>query len=185
MMPFKNREYWIREGKEWFNSILIALVLTLIIRTFIIQAFKIPSGSMRPTFLEGDKIFVNKYLYRFKPPQRGDIIVFKFPADPKKDFIKRLVAFEGETVEIRDGKVYVNGKVLDDPGSFGKFYYYNHEPFGGPQEKIQVPPHSYYVLGDNSSNSTDSRFWGFVPEKNRIGKAVFRWWPLRRMGLIR
>ena len=184
-MPPKNREYWIREGKEWINSILIALVLTLIIRTFIIQAFKIPSGSMRPTFLEGDKIFVNKYLYRFKPPQRGDIIVFKFPSDPKKDFIKRLVAFEGETVEIRDGKIHVNGIVLDDPESFGRFYYYNHEPFGGPREKIQVPPRSYYVLGDNSSNSTDSRFWGFVPEKNRIGKAVFRWWPLRRMGPVR
>ena len=105
--------------------------------------------------------------------------------DPKKDFIKRLVAFEGETVEIRDGKIYVNDKLLDDPRSFGKFYYYNHEPFGGPGEKIKVPGHSYFVLGDNSANSTDSRFWGFVPEKNRIGKAVFRWWPLGRMGRVR
>ena len=179
-----DREYLIREAKEWASSILVALVLTLIIRTFVIQAFKIPSGSMRPTLMEGDKLFVNKYLYRFNSPQRGDIIVFKYPVDPKKDFIKRLVAFPGETVEIRDGKIYVNGKVLDDPASFGKFYYYNHDPYGGPSDKIQVPADSYYALGDNSANSTDSRFWGFIPKKNLLGKAVFRWWPPKRIGTV-
>ncbi|MGH7197339.1 MAG: signal peptidase I [Candidatus Omnitrophota bacterium] len=173
-----------REAKEWAQSIAIALVLTLIIRTFVVQAFKIPSGSMRPSLIEGDKLFVNKFIYRFRPIERGDIIVFKFPAEPKKDFIKRLVAFEGEVVEIRDGKIYVDGKALTDPGTFGKFYYYNHDPFGGPNEKIRVPKDSFYVLGDNSANSTDSRFWGFVPKKNLIGKAFFRWWPLTRMGKL-
>src|SRR3990167_456530 len=97
------KEMWIREGKEWAQSILVALILTLVIRTYVIQAFKIPSGSMRPTLMEGDKLFVNKYIYRFNPPGRGDIIVFRYPGNPKnpletvrdrkKDFIKRLVAF--------------------------------------------------------------------------------------------
>ena len=179
------REDWIREGKEWAQSIVVALLLTLVIRTYVIQAFKIPSGSMRPTLMEGDKLFVNKYIYRFHTPQRGDVVVFKYPEDPKKDFIKRLVAFENETVEIRDGKIYVNGKVLDDPNTFGKFYYYNHDPFGGPNEKIHVPSNSYYVLGDNSANSTDSRFWGFVPKANFVGKAIFRWWPLNKIGTLK
>jgi signal peptidase I len=179
-----DREYLKREAKEWAQSIAIALVLTLIIRTFVVQAFKIPSGSMRPSLVEGDKLFVNKFIYRFKPMERGDIIVFKFPNEPKKDFIKRLVAFEGEVVEIRDGKIYVDGKALTDPKTFGRFYYYNHDPFGGPDEKIKVPKNSFYVLGDNSANSTDSRFWGFVPRRNVIGKAIFRWWPLGRVGKL-
>ena len=179
------RDELVHEIKEWASSIIVALVLTLIIRTYVIQAFKIPSGSMRPTLMEGDKLFVNKYLYRFEKPKRGDIIVFKYPVDPKKDFIKRLVGFGGETVEIRDGKIYIDGKVLDDPDSFGKFYYYNHDPYGGPNDRILIPEGAYYALGDNSANSTDSRFWGFVPKKNVLGKAIFRWWPPKRIGPIR
>ncbi len=178
------REMLLREGKEWIHSILVALVLTLIIRTFVIQAFKIPSGSMRPTLMEGDKLFVNKYVYRFETPKPGDIIVFKYPMDPKKDFIKRLVASGGDEVEIRDGKIYVNGKALEDPQPFGKFYYYNHDPYGAPGVATKVPEGNYYVLGDNSANSTDSRFWGFIPKKSVLGKAVFRWWPLNRFGKI-
>jgi signal peptidase I len=184
-MKFKiDREMVKREAKEWMHSILVALVLTLIIRTFVVQAFKIPSGSMIPTLLVGDKLFVNKYLYRFEEPKPGDIIVFRYPSDPKKDFIKRLVAESGDSVEIRDGRIYVNEKALDDPESFGKFHYQNHGPFGDPGEQIVVPQDSYYVLGDNSSNSQDSRFWGFVPKKNVLGKAFFRWWPPRRIGKI-
>ncbi len=180
-----SKEVVLRELKEWAQSIAVALVLTLIIRSYVIQAFKIPSGSMRPTLAEGDKLFVNKYIYRFEPPKRGDIIVFKFPQDKKKDFIKRLVAFEGETVEIKDGKITVDGRVLDDPESFGKFYYYNHDPYANPNEKIRVPKDSYFVLGDNSANSQDSRFWGFVPKKNMVGKALFRWWPLHKLGTLK
>ncbi len=140
-----NRETVIREAKEWAQSIAVALVFTLIIRTFIVQAFKIPSGSMRPTLIEGDKLFVNKFIYRFETPRRGDIVVFKFPEDTKKDFIKRLVAFEGEIVEIKNGKIIVEGKEL--AGDFSRFYYYNHDPFGGPYDKIKVPEKTYYVLG--------------------------------------
>ncbi len=178
------KEAVVRETKEWINSILVALVLTLIIRAFVVQAYKIPSGSMMPTLLVGDKLFVNKYIYRFEPPKRGDIIVFKYPVDPKKDFIKRLVGMAGDRVEIRDGKIYVNDEPLDDPETFGRFYYYNHDPYGGPREVIQVPEDTYFVLGDNSANSTDSRFWGFVPKKYVLGKAVFRWWPLNRFGKV-
>ena len=174
-----------RGAKEWTHSIIVAAILTLIIRTFVIQAFKIPSGSMIPTLQIGDKLFVNKFIYRFHSPERGDIIVFKYPKDPKKDFIKRLVAVGGETVEIRDGKIYVDDKVLDDPETFGKFYYFNHDPYGGPGEKITVPLDNCFVLGDNSANSQDSRFWGFVPRKSILGKALVRWWPLNRMGKIR
>ena len=184
LQKFFSNETVQRETKEWIHSILVALVLTLIIRTYVVQAFKIPSGSMRPTLLEGDKLFVNKYLYRFEMPKRGDIIVFKYPNDPKKDFIKRLVGLGGETVEIRDGKIYVDNKVLDDPNTFGKFTYYNHDPFGGPGDRVAVPADTYFVLGDNSANSTDSRFWGFVPKKNVLGKAIFRWWPPKRIGKV-
>ena len=182
---FMNKEILVREIKEWGQSIVVALILTLIIRTYVVQAFKIPSGSMRPTLVEGDKLFVNKFIYRFHSPERGDIVVFKYPEDPKKDFIKRLVAFEGETVEIKDGHILINGNPLDKPEVFTKFYYYNHEKYGGPNEKIKVPPDSYYVLGDNSANSTDSRFWGFVPKKSMIGKAFVRWWPLDRLGPLK
>jgi signal peptidase I len=188
-----DKEYLIREAKEWASSIIFALILTLIIRTYVIQAFKIPSGSMIPTLLVGDKLFVNKYVYRFKKPKAGDIVVFKYPGDPhdpddkdagKKDFIKRLVAVEGQTVEIRDGKIYVDDKLLDEPDVFNRFYYYNASLYGSPHEKIRVPKDSYYVLGDNSASSRDSRFWGFVPKRNMLGKAVFRWWPPNRMGRL-
>ncbi len=180
-----NKEMIKKEAKEWIHSILVALVLTLIIRTYVIQAFKIPSGSMRPTLMEGDKLFVNKYIYRFEEPKRGDIIVFKYPSDTKKDFIKRLIAMGGETVEIRDGKLYVDDKEMTRADGLGEFYYYNHDPYGGPDEKIKVPKNMYYVLGDNSANSTDSRFWGFVPKGYVRGKAIFRWWPPKRIGLIK
>ena len=189
------KEWLWKQVREWVPSILFAAVLVFgVIRPFIVQAFKIPSGSMRPTLMEGDKLFVNKFIYRFHAPRRGDILVFKYPGNPldpdepksekKKDFIKRLAAFGGETVEIRDGKVVVDDKMLDDPGGFGRFYYFNHEPFGSPYQKVRVPENSYFVLGDNSANSRDSRFWGFVPKKNVLGKAVFRWWPLNKIGKL-
>lgn len=174
--------FWL-EVREWAQSIAIALLLTLVIRTYVVQAFKIPSGSMRPTLMEGDKLFVNKFVYRFESPQRGDIVVFKYPRDRKKDFIKRLIAFGGETVEIRNGKIFIDGKKVELP-ALQKFYYYNHEDYGGPGVLIHVPEDSFYVLGDNSANSTDSRFWGFVPKKDMIGKAIFRWWPLNRLGRL-
>ncbi len=172
--------------EEWIKPILIALILALIIRAFFIQAYKIPTGSMRMTLIENDKILVNKIGYRFNEPERGDVMVFKYPLDPKKDFVKRLIAFEGEEVEIKDGAVYIDGNRLEDPKVILNNYYYNREDwdYGRYGQTIKVPEDHYFVLGDNSAQSSDSRNWGFVPEKNTLGKAFLIWWPPKRVGLI-
>lgn len=170
---------------EYVKSFAIALILALLIRTFIVQAFKIPSGSMRPTLIEGDRILVNKYVYRFKEPERGDVIVFKFPADLKKDFIKRLIALENETVEIRNGSILIDGEFLGNSGIFQDRYYYNRGSYGEGAQVINVPQEHFYVLGDNSSSSRDSRYWGFVPHKNLIGKAFLIYWPPKRIRVIK
>ena len=182
--------------KEWAESIIIAVILALFIRTFVVQAFKIPSGSMIPTFQVGDRIFVNKFLYGAKvpflnanlpavrQPARGDIIVFISPDAPKKDFVKRLIAVGGERVEIKDGKIIVNGKAVEEPSSIRSVYYYNGGDYGKEGQVIDVPKDSYFVLGDNSASSRDSRFWGFVPKKNLLGKAIVIYWPIHRMKTI-
>lgn len=175
----------VREIKEWGESIIIAFILAMIIRTFVVQAFKIPSGSMRTTFLEGDRILVNKFIYRFKEPQRGDIVVFKYPEDQKKDFVKRLIAKSGETVEIKDGGIYIDDKLVETPQTIRGVYYYNRGDYGGLNQKIKVPADSYYVLGDNSASSRDSRYWGFVPKKNLLGKAFVIYWPLSRIKVVK
>ncbi len=181
------RTEWLKEKwKNWGEPFLIAAILAILIRTFILGPYKIPTGSMRPTFLEGDRIFVDKLSYRFNPPKRGDILVFKYPKDKKKDFVKRLVGEPGDQIEIRDGKILLNGRILDD-SPFSGHYYYNRDDwaFGKREEVIAVPPDSYFVLGDNSAQSSDSRNWGFVPEKNVVGKAFFIWWPPKRIKFVR
>ncbi|MDD5166954.1 MAG: signal peptidase I [Candidatus Omnitrophica bacterium] len=182
--------------RDWVESIIVAFILAMVIRTFIIQAFKIPTGSMRPTLLEGDIILVNKFIYGAKVPfidlrlpaaqqfKRGDVIVFIYPDDPKKDFIKRLVALPGETVEIRSGTIYINGQPLLDP-IFNQRYYYNRGEFGTEDKKIIVPKDSFFVLGDNSASSQDSRYWGFVPRSNVLGKAILIYWPPQRIRIIK
>jgi len=194
----KNTQGHKRKGviREWLESIIIAFILAMIIRTFVIQAFKIPTGSMRPTLLEGDLILVNKFIYgakvpftnlklpAFRQPKRGDVIVFIYPENPKKDFIKRLIASEGETVEIRNGTIYINGEPLLEP-MFSQRYYYNRGNLGREGEKIIVPKDSYFVLGDNSASSQDSRYWGFVPKGNILGKAILIYWPPQRIRMIR
>jgi len=182
--------------KEWVESILIAFILAMFIRTFVIQAFKIPTGSMRPTLLEGDIILVNKFLYgakipftdlrlpKVREPKRGDVVVFIYPEDPKKDFIKRLIAFGGETVEIKNGTVYINDKPLTSP-IFNQRYYYNRGDFAAENEKIVVPENTYFVLGDNSASSQDSRYWGFVPKNNFLGEAILIYWPPQRIRIIK
>jgi signal peptidase I len=182
--------------REWAESIIIAFLLAMVIRIFIIQAFKIPTGSMRLTLVEGDVILVNKLEYGaklpfsnlrlpgFNQPYRGDVIVFIYPKNPKKDFIKRLVALEGETVEIRNGTIYIDDKPLIDP-AFGTRYYYNRGDFAQPGQKIRVPKGHFFVLGDNSASSEDSRYWGFVPKNNIIGRALLIYWPLNRIRIIK
>ena len=170
---------------EYAESLLIAAALALIIRTFIITPFKIPTGSMEPTLIPGDKIFVNRFIYRFTPPQKGDVIVFRYPEDPKRDFIKRLVASVNEAVEIANGKILVNKQAVDNPKIFQKITYLNQGAYGAEGAMIVVPQDNFFVLGDNSASSRDSRYWGFVPRKFLIGKAVVIWWPLNRIGRIK
>ena len=182
--------------REWTESIVIAVILALFIRTFVVQAFKIPSGSMIPTFQVGDRIFVNKFIYgarvpffnmnlpAVRQPKRGDIIVFISPDTPQKDFVKRLIAVGGEKVEIRDRRILINGRLVDEPSSIRSIDYYNLGDYGKGGQIIEVPKDSYFVLGDNSGSSRDSRFWGFVPKKNLLGKVIFIYWPLYRMKVI-
>jgi len=182
--------------REWIESIVIAFVLAMFIRTFIVQAFKIPSGSMRPTLIEGDRILVSKFIYGaripltdslrlpgLRNPQRGDVVVFLYPEDPTRDFIKRLIATEGETAQIKNGKIYINNQPLDDP-KFARNYV-NRGPYAKQGDSVIVPPDSLFVLGDNSTSSQDSRYWGFVPERYLLGKAFLIYWPLHRIRIIK
>jgi signal peptidase I len=182
--------------REWIESIVVAFILAMIIRALLVQAFKIPTGSMRPTLMEGDVILVDKFSYGAKIPftdtrlpglrkiQRGDVVVFIYPEDHKKDFIKRLVGLPGDTVEIKNGTIYVNGNPLLD-SVFSQRYYYNRGDFAGEGEKIVVPKDNFFFLGDNSASSKDSRYWGFVPWKNILGRALLIYWPVNRIRMIK
>lgn len=185
MVPFRLSDRVKKEIWEWTQALVIAFIIAKLINIFLVQAFRIPSGSMRPTLMERDRIFVNKLIYRFKDPKRGDIVVFKYPEDEKTDFVKRLIALGGETVEIKDGDIYINGKLLEKPPIIKNIYYYNRGPYGEFDEKVKVPEGYYYVLGDNSESSKDSRYWGFVPKKNIIGRAFFIYWPIRRIRVLK
>ena len=182
--------------REWIESIVVAFLLAMIIRAFVVQAFKIPTGSMRPTLLEGDLILVNKFIYGAKIPftnsrlpafsqlKRGDIVVFIYPDDRKKDFIKRLIGFPGETVEIKNGTIYINDKPLLEP-MFNQRYYYNRGDLAVEGQKIVVPAGKFFVLGGNSASSKDSRYWGFVPWENILGQAMLVYWPPQRIRIIK
>lgn len=176
----KFRAMW----REHIEPLLWAVALALAIRTFIIAPYKIPSGSMRPTLLEGDRILVAKFPYRFREPTPGEIIVFRFPETPKRPFIKRLIAVGGDRVEIRNGQIHVNGTVLS-AWKAHPFFYYNQGQYGQEGEVIEIPEGMYFVLGDNSASSHDSRFWGFVPRRNLIGKALCIFWPPQRVRSLR
>jgi len=190
MAPEKDKAAKKSSLRENIEAILIAIVLALFIRTFVVQAFKIPSGSMKETLKIGDHILVNKFIYGVKVPfthatlvpvsrpERGDIVVFEFPEDPDKDFIKRVVGIEGDTVEIRDKHLLINGAPADysqavytDPRSIPKGVQ-PRDNFG----PVTVPPHSLFVMGDNRDHSYDSRFWGFVDLNAVKGRAFIIYW---------
>jgi len=173
-----------RRIKEELKGILVALLIALFIRAFFVQAYKIPSGSMEPTLLVGDHLLVlkcaygiriplvGKYLLEYSSPKRGDIIVFIYPRDPKKDFIKRVIALPGENVRIIGRTVYINGTPLQDPWGVWSENDFLRVNFG----PVTVPKGHYFVLGDNRDNSMDSRHWGFVPKSNILGKALVIYW---------
>ena len=176
--------------REYAEAIVVALVLALLIRTFVVQAFKIPSGSMEPTLEIGDHILVNKFIYGIKipfthlsfgawtQPKRGEVIVFIYPLEPEKDFIKRVIGVPGDTVRIVNKKLYINGAEAQDPHAV-----YKEDPVlpGDAQKRdnfgpITVPSGKIFVLGDNRDRSLDSRFWGFVPLEDVKGKAFIIYW---------
>ncbi|MGH7781844.1 MAG: signal peptidase I [Candidatus Binataceae bacterium] len=197
--------------REYAEALIIALVLAIVIRTFFVQAYKIPSGSMEPTLLVGDHILVNKliyglrvpdsllgldisalplgkYLFRIEPIHHGDVVVFVFPPDPTKDFIKRVVGLPGDTVAVKNGKVWLNGAAMPDPHAHfevpdaerSAVSPRDNFPQIGTDEgtlgAVTVPPGKIFVMGDNRDRSYDSRFWGFVPEDNVEGRAMIIYW---------
>ncbi|MCX6353365.1 MAG: signal peptidase I [Candidatus Aureabacteria bacterium] len=244
--------------REYAEAFILALVIALFLRTFVIQLFKIPTGSMEPTLWGaqnhhgfGDHIVVNKFIYGpqtfdwvgipwtnhgfdlptwridklgLRKPMRGDIIVFKFPFNyhcnqcspsspssdfnlkpgqplvcpacgsrdieyQNKDFVKRCIGLPGQTVEIRGGHIYINDQLITEPKPIGDIYYTNIPPDKGPYghvgQKFTIPEDNYFMMGDNSTNSKDSRMWGLVPFQNIRGRAVFIYLPLKRVGVIR
>lgn len=188
--------------REYAEAIIIALVLALFIRTFVIQAFKIPSGSMLPTLKIGDHLLVNKFIYGIKVPFSGDaliplknpehydVIVFRYPKNPKLDYIKRVIGVEGDTVEARNKQIYINGEPIED-----KYAFHSYDASIKPDPACSaskppkddrncrdsfgpyhVPEGKVFVMGDNRENSYDSRFWGFVDEDAILGKALIIYW---------
>ncbi len=182
-----DKRTWQSVAWEYLQAILIALVLALFIRTFAVQAFKIPSGSMKNTLLIGDHILVSKFIYGVrspftrelwipgKKPERGDVAVFIYPMDRKKDFIKRVIGIEGDTIQIINKNVYVNGKLFPDPPGV---QYTDPRILPGRDNMgpVTVPKDKIFVMGDNRDQSYDSRFWKFVPLKDVKGKAFTIYW---------
>ncbi|NLJ38363.1 MAG: signal peptidase I [Candidatus Atribacteria bacterium] len=167
--------------REAIETIVWSLVIALLIIQFVVQSFYIPSSSMEPTLVPGERVLVAKFYYRITEPQRGDIIVFRYPIDNRKNLIKRVIGLPGEKIKISNGMIYVNGEPLQGD-KFGRTYY--DYGFYGEGEKT-VPEDSYFVLGDNSLNSDDSRFWGYVPRKNILGRAFLIYWPLTHITLLK
>ena len=180
--------------REYFESIVIAVILALFIRTFVVQAFKIPTGSMENNLLVGDHLLVNKFVFAptetgierallpIDPIRRGDVVVFKYPEEPERDFIKRVIGLPGETLELRNKTVYIDGKPLVEP-----YVHFLQPPSSANQEvatydvrerygPVTVPADQYFVMGDNRDNSQDSRYWGFLPRAYVKGKALMVYW---------
>jgi len=174
------KEAAVETMKEYGKSILIALILSFGIRVAIVEAYHIPTGSMIPTIMEHDRIMSNKFIYRFSEPRPGDVVVFTPPSSVRTDtprFVKRLIGVEGDWIEVKDGVVYLNGNRLSEP-------YINETP-DYTLPLTRVPKGSVFVLGDNRRNSFDSHAWGFLPRKNIFAKAMFCYWPLSRIGVVR
>lgn len=165
--------------KEYAKSILIAIVLSLIVRAAIVEAYYVPTGSMLPTIVENDRLMSNKFIYWFTDPKPGDIVVFKPPVQVHTEaprFLKRVIAVGGDRVEVKYGVVYRNRKPLIEP--------YIKDMPDYTMSSFIVPDGYVFVLGDNRRNSYDSHMWGFLPEKNITAKVMFRFWPITRIGIV-
>lgn len=170
----------LRNVGEWILIAGGALLVAFVIKTFLLQAFYIPSLSMAPTLKVNDRVLVNKLSYDLRDVNRGDLVVFESPPNEgsqTKDLIKRVIGLPGETVESRDGRILINGQVLEEP-------YLGPDVTTGPLEKVTIPPEHLWVMGDNRPNSRDSRFFGAIPESLVIGRAFVRVWPVTAIGLL-
>ena len=163
--------------REMVEVIVTALVLAFLIKTFVVGNFWIPSESMVPTIEVNDKVIVTNFSYWFEGPKRGDVIVFRYPLDTKKDYIKRCIGLPGETVEFRDSKLYVNGQLVEEPYLPEGLVFEDYGP-------IEVPEGQYFMCGDNRNHSSDSRVWGFVEKRLIIGKAQVIYWPFDRWSTL-
>jgi len=168
----------LSELKTWFRDLLFALAVAVFIVMFVVQPVKVEGTSMQPRLVDQERIFVNRFIYRFSEIHRGDVVVFWYPRDTAKSFIKRVIGLPGDLVEIRRGQVIVNGARIDEP--YLRPEYRDRESFG----RVIVPPGHYFVLGDHRNSSNDSRNWGFVPRELIYGKAIFSYWPVSRIGLV-
>jgi signal peptidase I len=166
------------ELKSWLRDILFAFVTAIFIVVFVVQPVKVEGTSMQPRLVDQERIFVNRFIYKFTDIHRGDVVVFWYPRDRSKSFIKRVVALPDDEVEIRRGSVFVNHLRVDEPYLKPEFKDFSSLP------QQTVPPGQYFVLGDHRNSSNDSRNWGFVPKELIYGKAVFSYWPMSRLGPV-
>ena len=166
------------EMRSWFRDILFAFAIAIFIVIFIVQPVKVEGTSMQPRLVDQERIFVNRFIYRFQDIDRGDVVVFWYPRDRSKSFIKRVMGVPGDKVEIRYGTVYINGIRVNEPYLNPALKGYKSFP------PAMVPPGQYFVLGDHRNSSNDSRSWGFVAHDLIYGKAIFSYWPFSRFGLV-
>ena len=161
-----------KEVREWVVSISAAIILALMIRTFIVELYVVDGPSMKPTLQHEERLVVNKFIYRVREPQKGEIVIFRYPRDPSRDFIKRVIATAGDTIEIKEGRVYVNDQLQREDFIL--------EKTRSEYPKATVPEGTIFVMGDNRNNSEDSRFSdvGFVPLDLVKGKAILIFWPI-------
>ncbi len=165
--------------RAWLRDILLSLLIATGVVVFLYQPVKVEGTSMLPQLVDEQRIFVNKFVYRLDSIERGDVVVFKLPEYPGRSYIKRVVGLPGETVEVRRGKVYVDGLVINEEHVPPHYRDYTSHP------SLTVPPDEYYVLGDHRNTSKDSRSWGTVARSQITGKAVFAYWPIERFGAVR
>ena len=164
---------------DWIKTIVTAVLLALVIRTTIVGAYVVPTGSMKPTIGIGDRLLGCKFLYWFTEPGPGDIVVFEPPPEAQTDvprFVKRIVAVGGDVIEVKNRALYVNGRPVEEP-------YASHPNYELPPTR--VPADNLFVLGDNRNNSADGHVWGFLPKTNVEAKIIFRFWPLTRLGVVK
>jgi signal peptidase I len=164
---------------SWGRDLLLALVFSAFFIVFLYQPVRVEGTSMLPGLQDQERIFINKFVYKLEPISHGDIVVFHYPFDPSKSYIKRVIAASGDRVRIVEGQVYVNGHPLKEPYVPGEYFDYR------SMAEISVPSHSYFVLGDHRSLSNDSRDFGPIDEGFIYGKAVFVYWPMGKLGILR